>query len=47
MFRDRDPFVASCDIVNESTELRLRFRQRQRLHDLTSLQTKLQKRHQK
>ena len=39
MFRDRDPFVAACDIVDKSAELRLRLGQRQRLHNLTSLQT--------
>lgn len=39
MLRDRDSLVAACDIVDESTELRLRLGQRQRLHDLTSLQT--------
>ena len=39
MFGDGDAFVAARDIVDESAELRLRLGQRQRLHDLTSLQT--------
>jgi len=39
MFCDGDAFVATRDIVDESAELRLRLGQRQRLHDLTSLQT--------
>ena len=39
MFCDGDAFIATRDIVDESAELRLRLGQRQRLHDLTSLQT--------
>ena len=39
MFRDGDALIPARDVVDESTELRLRLGQRQRLHDLTSLQT--------
>jgi hypothetical protein len=39
VLRDRDALVAAFDIVDESAELRLHLGQRQRLHDLTSLQT--------